>query len=115
MYVGNISFQTSENDLRELFSDVGNVGDCAEFYDLAAGRRQHDHAAPLGRGAACLYVDFVRLFDPSEGRMGVTVTFLAILELLRESLISVVQTDAYGPIHVRVAQGNAGREISETN
>jgi len=61
------------------------------------------------------YVDFVRLFDPSEGRMGVTVTFLAILELLRESLISVVQTDAYGPIHVRVAQGNAGREISETN
>ncbi|HEX6998690.1 MAG TPA: ScpA family protein [Gammaproteobacteria bacterium] len=50
------------------------------------------------------YVDFVRLFDPAEGRIGVTVTFLAILELLKESLIDVVQAEAFGPIHVRAAQ-----------
>ena len=49
------------------------------------------------------YVDFVRLFDPTEGRIGVTVTFLAILELLKESLIEVVQADEFGPIHVRAA------------
>jgi segregation and condensation protein A len=47
------------------------------------------------------YVDFIRLFDPTEGRMGVTVTFLAILELLKEHLISVVQAEAFGPIHIR--------------
>ena len=46
---------------------------------------------------------FSDLFDPAEGRMGVTVTFLAILELLRESMIDVVQTEAYSPIHVRAA------------
>lgn len=46
---------------------------------------------------------FSDLFDPAEGRMGVTVTFLAILELLRESLIEVVQAEAYSPIHVRAA------------
>jgi segregation and condensation protein A len=61
------------------------------------------------------YVDFSQLFDPREGRMGVTVTFLAILELLKESLVSVVQTEAYGPIHVRAAQGHVDREISDTN
>ena len=35
------------------------------------------------------YVDFGRLFDPREGRIGVTVTFLAILELLQEQLIRI--------------------------
>jgi len=46
---------------------------------------------------------FVDLFDPEEGRMGVAVTFLAILELLRESLIEVVQAEAFAPLHVRAA------------
>ena len=50
------------------------------------------------------YLEFVRLFDPTEGRVGVTVTFLAILELLKESLVDVVQTEPFGPIHVRSAQ-----------
>jgi segregation and condensation protein A len=58
------------------------------------------------------YVDFVRLFDPSEGRIGVTVTFLAVLELLKEHLIDVVQNEPYGPIHVRAAQAVAGDETS---
>ena len=49
------------------------------------------------------FVDFMSLFDATEGRMGVTVTFLALLELLKESLIEVVQTEAYAPIHVRAA------------
>jgi segregation and condensation protein A len=60
------------------------------------------------------YVDFQRLFDPREGRMGVTVTFLAILELIKESLIDVVQTEGFGPIHIRAAQAGPGpSEISE--
>ena len=52
------------------------------------------------------YLEFSHLFDPAEGRMGVTVTFLAILELLKESLINVVQSEAYGPIHVAPADGD---------
>lgn len=54
------------------------------------------------------YRNFVELFDPAEGRVGVTVTFLAILELLKESLIDVVQAESYGPIHVRSAQTDTG-------
>jgi segregation and condensation protein A len=47
------------------------------------------------------FVEFTLLFRPSEGRMGVVVTFAAILELLKEGLIEIVQSDAYGPIHLR--------------
>ena len=58
------------------------------------------------------YVDFIRLFDPREGKMGVTVTFLAILELLKESLVDVIQAEPYGPIHVRAAESATQDESS---
>jgi segregation and condensation protein A len=47
------------------------------------------------------FVEFVALFRAEEGRMGVTVTFIAVLELLREGLIEIVQSEPYAPIHVR--------------
>jgi segregation and condensation protein A len=47
------------------------------------------------------FVEFVGLFRADEGRMGVTVTFIAILELLREGLIEIVQSEPFAPIHVR--------------
>jgi segregation and condensation protein A len=52
---------------------------------------------------AASFVEFARLFRPHEGRMGVTVTFIAILELVREGLIDIVQTEPYAPLHVRAA------------
>jgi len=49
-------------------------------------------------------VEFIRLFRPEEGRLGVTVTFVAILELLREQLVEIVQAEPYRPLHVRRAE-----------
>jgi segregation and condensation protein A len=40
-----------------------------------------------------------------EGRMGVTVTFVAILELVREGLLEIVQAEPYAPLHVRAGAG----------
>ena len=57
----------------------------------------------LTRIDANAFTSFADLFDPEEGRMGVAVTFIAILELLREALIEVVQAEEYSPLHVRVA------------
>ena len=57
----------------------------------------------LSRIKASNFTGFANLFDPEEGRMGVAVTFIAILELLRESMIEVVQSDDYAPLHVRAA------------
>lgn len=51
-------------------------------------------------------VEFIRLFRPEEGRLGVTVTFVAILELLREQLVEIVQAEPYQPLHVRRAEPN---------
>ena len=59
----------------------------------------------LGQLRESSFVEFIRLFRPQEGRMGVTVTFVAILELARENLIEIVQADAYAPIHVRPGSG----------
>ncbi|MBS8239261.1 segregation/condensation protein A [Marinobacter lipolyticus] len=47
------------------------------------------------------FVNFESLFTPEEGRLGVVVSFLATLELVKEQLIEVVQGEVLGPIHVR--------------
>ena len=47
------------------------------------------------------FTSFYDFFEAYEGRMGVVVSFLAILELLRESLIELVQTEPYAPIYVK--------------
>ncbi len=57
----------------------------------------------LSRIKSSSFTDFSDLFDPEEGRMGVAVTFIAILELLKESVIEVVQSDIYQPLHIRAA------------
>jgi segregation and condensation protein A len=50
------------------------------------------------------FTGFNVLFNPEEGKLGVVVTFLAVLELIKESLIEIVQTEPYGPIYVRAPQ-----------
>ena len=57
------------------------------------------------------FTEFSKLFEISEGRTGVTVTFLAILELMKEALIDVVQSEPYGPIHVRVAPATGNQAV----
>lgn len=48
------------------------------------------------------FVNFVEFFDYGEGRLGMVVTFLAILELTREWVIELVQSESYAPIYVRI-------------
>ena len=60
------------------------------------------------------FTDFSALFSPEEGRSGVVVTLLAILELLKESLIEMVQNEPFGPIYVKSASSSSKAELSET-
>ena len=76
----------------------------------------------LARLTANSFSGFADLFDPEEGRMGVAVTFIAILELLRESVIEVAQSEPFAPLHIRAAssvhlveEGDAGDEIESTD
>ncbi len=47
------------------------------------------------------FTDYTSLFSVEEGRRGVVVTLLAILELVKEQLIDLVQADAFAPIHIK--------------
>lgn len=58
------------------------------------------------------FVAFVALFRAEEGRLGVVVTFMAILELIKESLVELVQNEPFAPIHVRL-RGSAGEPSLE--
>ena len=49
-------------------------------------------------------VMFEQLFKPEEGRLGVVVTFISLLELFRGDSLIVVQNEAFAPIHIRAAE-----------
>lgn len=57
------------------------------------------------------FTDFTSLFTPEEGRAGVVVTLLAVLELIKQSLLELVQAEAFGPIHVKPAGDGTQREM----
>ena len=66
---------------------------------LSVRQRMSDVMTKLDGGGL---VPFADLFELQEGRMGVAVTFVALLELMREGLIEIAQVDAYAPLHVRL-------------
>lgn len=57
----------------------------------------------LSRLSVDEFVEFVSLFSVEEGRAGVIVSFIAILELLKNQVIEIVQSDIYAPIYVKPA------------
>jgi segregation and condensation protein A len=103
--------QVSLQEMLVAFQDVLSRSDMFAHHHvqrepLSVRQRMTDVLASLTTHS---FVDFVRLFNPEEGRRGVTVTFVAILELLREGLIELVQSEAYAPLHVRL--GNPARHL----
>lgn len=101
-----------EVEMRELMLAFAAVLRRAERFEhheiqreqLSTRERMSDVLARLQSGH---FMSFRALFDPSEGKLGVVVTFLAILELVKESLIDIVQQDTFGPIHLRVREQRA--------
>ena len=93
-------------DMRELLVALGEVLRRADMFEshhiqreaLSTRERMSDVLEQL-KGQQ--FLPFVALFSPSEGRLGVVVTFLAVMELIKESLVEIVQTEGFGPIHVK--------------
>ena len=61
------------------------------------------------------YQPFIELFSIEEGRAGVVVTFIAMLELIKESLIELVQTEPFAPIHIRLRMATVEDDNAEQN
>lgn len=95
-------------DLRELLLAFKEVLSRADMYThhqiqrepLSVRERMSNVLAAL---KAETFTEFTSLFKIEEGRRGVVVTFMAVLELLKESLIDLVQAEAFAPIYVKAA------------
>ncbi len=93
-------------DLKELLIVLGEVLRRADLFEshqiqrekLSTRERMSEVLAVLRSDS---FVPFVTLFKAEEGRLGVVVTFLAIMELIKESLVEIVQSEAFAPIHVK--------------
>jgi len=59
------------------------------------------------------FADLTSLFNFEEGRRGVVVTFMAILELLKGAMIDLVQAESFAPIYVKAASASTAEAIPE--
>ncbi len=95
-----------EVDLKELLLAISEVIKRAEMFAHHHIRREplsvrERMSQVLDALSADVFTDFTTLFRVDEGKRGVVVTLLAILELIKQSLIELIQTEPYGPIHVK--------------
>ena len=91
------------NELMSAFRDVVNRAEqfASHHVDREPLSVRERMVIVLERISADDFTSFNDFFNPAEGRMGVVVSFIAILELLKESLIELVQTEPYAPIYVK--------------
>ena len=95
----------SLQDLMNAFRDVVNRAEqfAAHHVEREPLSVRERMVVVLERISVEEFTSFTDFFDPAEGRMGVVVSFIAILELLKESLIELVQAAPYAPIYVRAS------------
>jgi segregation and condensation protein A len=93
-------------DMQEILIALREVLQRADMYEnhhiqkesLSIRERMSQILDQLSGGG---FVPFVNMFRIEEGRLGVVVSFIALLELIREALIEIVQSDVFAPIHVK--------------
>ncbi len=93
-------------DMQEMLIALREVLQRADMYEshhiqkesLSIRERMSQILDQLSGGG---FVPFVNMFRIEEGRLGVVVSFIALLELIREALIEIVQSEAFAPIHVK--------------
>ncbi len=92
--------------MQELMLALADVVQRSELYEshqvqreMLSTRERMSQVMERLRGQQ--FVPFVSLFSAHEGRVGVVTTFLAIMELIKESLVEIVQSEIFGPIHVK--------------
>ena len=93
--------------LQELMLVMGEMLRRADLFEshqvtrevLSTRERMSEVLERLKGGA---FVPFIQLFTLEEGKLGVVVTFMAILELVKEQMVELVQNEAFGAIHVRL-------------
>jgi segregation and condensation protein A len=106
-------------DLRELLLAMAEVVRRTEMFahhhiqrePLSVRERMSEILAVLRNDR---FVEFPTLFKLDEGRRGVVVTLIAVLELIKQSMIELIQTEPFATIHVKlVSADTAPAELDE--
>ena len=100
--------EVSVDDLKEAWMAVVRQAGLKKHHQI--GREElsvREHMGIILRALQAKggFVQFETLFDPEMGVQGLVVHFIAMLELGREKLIEITQTEAFQPIYVRMHQG----------
>lgn len=95
-----------EVDMREVLLALAEVLRRADMFESHHVEREklstrERMTQVLDRLSGNHFMPFVSLFTVEEGRLGVVVTFLAVMELIKEQLVEMVQTEHFGAIHVK--------------
>jgi segregation and condensation protein A len=93
-------------ELREMLLALRDVLRRADLFTHHAIKREalsvrQRMGEVLGKLADGSFHGFETLFNPEEGRLGVVVTFLSVLELAKEQLLEIVQEGPIAPIYVK--------------
>ena len=97
--------EVSANDLQQAWRDVLQRAKLVQHHKIsrsALSVREH-MSLLLKKLQGCRFVEFEELFDPTKGAPVLVVTFVALLELAKETLIEITQAEIFAPIYVRLA------------
>ena len=97
--------QVNVEDLQQAWADILKRARLIQHHHISREQlsvREH-MSIVLRRLQGQKFVEFENLFDPSKGSQIVVVTFLALLELAKETLIEITQAESFAPIYVRLA------------
>jgi segregation and condensation protein A len=104
-----------EIDLRELLVAFKEAMSRAEMYshhqvqkEVLSVRERMSRVLTMLSGEG--FIDYICLFTIEEGRRGVVVTLLAILELVKEQMIEMVQSEPFAMIHIKAATSSEDNE-----
>jgi segregation and condensation protein A len=96
-------------DLREAWADILKRAKLVQHHKISREElsvREH-MSIVLRTLQGRRFVEFEELFDPSRGVPVMVVTFIAMLELAKETLVEITQAEAFAPIYVRLAYAPA--------
>jgi len=92
-------------DLQEAWRDILKRAKLVQHHKISRAElsvREH-MSIVLKKLQGRRFVGFEDLFDPELGTPVLVVTFIAMLELAKETLIEITQAEAFAPIYVRLA------------
>jgi segregation and condensation protein A len=113
---GHLNRTPPEVDLREVLIALRGVLARADLFTSHRVEKEslslrERMSLVLERVRSGHFVAFTALFDITEGRAGVVVTFLALLELIKAATLELVQAGPFAPIHVRLRE-TEGRAVA---